>query len=212
MLSEPALAVTDLVLGAVTLALAARLRTSVGVHHSWYLTFVWTGSAAVAGFVHHGFVTFSDDLAGPSFAVVSLMVVVGVSYLLSATVYEVLGPGRRKAFWLLRVASLGAYVALALSGRAGAGSILMAEGVTMALILILWVRAYRDGHAMAPRILVAFIVSAAAAIAQGLPESATRTATGLDPVSVYHLAQIPGIVMMYLALVATVRPATSPAT
>lgn len=212
MLSEPALALTDLVLGVVTLWLAARLRTAAGVHRSWFLTFAWTGAAAIAGFVHHGFVTFSGSLDGPSFAVVSLMVVVGVSYLLAATVYEVLGPGRRRAFWVLRIASLGAYVALAASGRAGASSILMAEGVTMALILVLWFRAYQHGHPMAPRILVAFVVSAAAAIAQGIPEDATRTATGLDPVSLYHLAQVPGIVMMYRALVTTVRPVTSPAT
>lgn len=199
MLSEPALALTDLVLGVVTLALAARTRSIAGAHHSWVLTFTWTGAAAVAGFIHHGFVTFNDTIDEPSFAIVSMMVVVAVSYLLSATVYEVLGPGRRKAFWLLRIVSLGAYLALALSGRAGASSILMAEGVTMFLILVLWFKALRRGHPLAPRVIVGFVVSGLAAIVQALPPSSRII--GLDPISLYHLAQIPGIVLIYLAVV-----------
>jgi len=197
-LSEPALALTDLVLGLVTLTLAARLRSVAGLDPAWRATFTWTGVAAIAGFVHHGFVTFDDTIAGPSFALVSMMVVVAVSYLLAATVHEVLGPGRRRAFWLLRIASLGAYVALAISGRAGASSILMAEGVTMTLILILWFRGLREHHRLAPRVIVGFGVSALAAVVQAFP--ADSRLIGLDPISWYHLAQIPGIVLLYLAV------------
>lgn len=202
-MSEPALALTDLVLGLVTLWCGWRLRVVPALHHAWRATFAWTAAAALAGFVHHGWITFHHALAGPSFAVVSAMVVVAVSYLLAATVFEVLGPGRRRAFWVLRVASLGAYAALAASGRAGPSSILMAEGVTMALILGLWLRALRAGHPLAPRVVVAFSASAAAAIVQALPPSA-RVA-GLDPVSLYHLAQIPGIVALYAAIVTPPR-------
>lgn len=198
MLSEPALSLTDLVLGAVTLGLAARVRTFEGLHRSWFLTFLWTGIAAIAGFVHHGWVTFSDTVAGPSFAVVSMMVVLAVSYLLSATVHEVLGPGRRTAFWALRLASLGAYAALAIAGRAGASSILLAESVTMVMILALWFIALRRGNPLAKPVIAAFVVSGAAAIVQAMPPE--RRLVGLDPVSLYHLFQIPGLVLLYVAV------------
>src|SRR5262245_63412068 len=93
-LSEPASSLTDLALGVVTIALALRLQRTPGVHRYWRLTFWWAGAAALAGAVHHGVVTYSDTWAGPSWAVISTMVVVTVSYLLAATVVEVLGPGR----------------------------------------------------------------------------------------------------------------------
>ena len=64
----------------------------------WRLTFWWAG-AALAGAVHHGVVTYSDTWSGPSWAVISMMVVVAVSYLLAASVVEVLGPGRGRVFW-----------------------------------------------------------------------------------------------------------------
>ena len=129
MLSEPALALTDLVLGTVTLVLALRLRSTPGIHHSWRATFVWTATAALAGFVHHGFMTFFDTIDalelrrrerdGRRRRVVP------------ALGHRVRGartgppPGVLGA---ARSLSLGAYAALAAAGRAGAGSILMAEG------------------------------------------------------------------------------------
>ena len=71
-LCEPAPALTDLVLGLVTLALGMALRGRPDVHRYWRLTYWWSGAAAVAGFFHHGWVTCSDTLgrtrAGPSSA------------------------------------------------------------------------------------------------------------------------------------------------
>lgn len=198
MLSEPALALTDLALGATTLVLAQRLAGRSDLPRAWFHTFAWTGVAAVAGFVHHGFVTYSDTLAGPSFAIVSMMVVVAVSYLLSASVHEVLGPGRRVAFWVLRGASLGLYAVLAANGHAGASSILLAESVTMSLILLLWWRGWRAGHPLAPGVIVAFVVTGLAAVVHALPPD--RRLVGLDPISWYHLAQIPGIALLYRAI------------
>ena len=91
-LSEPALSLTDLALGLVVIALAVRSRHAgrppVLAPH------VLAGAAAaLAGAVHHGVVTYSDTWSGPSWAVISMMVVVAVSYLLAASVVEVLGPG-----------------------------------------------------------------------------------------------------------------------
>src|SRR5262245_52173007 len=101
MLSEPAASLTDLTLGLVTLALAARLGGS-DVNRYWRRALWWAAAAALAGAIHHGFVTYSDKWAGPSWAVISGMVVVTISFVLAASVHDVLGPDRYKAFWLLR--------------------------------------------------------------------------------------------------------------
>ncbi|MCU1502512.1 MAG: hypothetical protein JWM12_1866 [Ilumatobacteraceae bacterium] len=197
-LAEPALALTDLALGIVGVGSAYRVRGRPGIQRTWVRTFGWTGAAALAGFVHHGLVAFSDRLTDVSFAIVTMMVVVGVSYLLAATVAEVLGPGRRRVFWILRLMSLGGYLALALAGRAGASSILLAESVTMVLILALWIRGLRAHHPLAVRVIVAFVVSALAALPQALSPSVRLV--GLDPTSLYHLAQIPGLLLLARAL------------
>ncbi len=215
MLCEPAPALTDLVLGLVTLALGAGLRARPDVHRYWRLTFWWSGSAAVAGFVHHGWVTCSDTWAGPSWAVISGMVVIAISYLLAATVVEVLGPGRGRVFWLLRSASLVAYAVVALTGNAGVGAILLCEGLTMLAILGLWAMAAARRMPLAPQVCAALLASAAAAGFRAMPASWTEV-VGLDPISLYHLAQIPGLVLLARALLRRApepgaRPAAYPA-
>ena len=211
-LSEPALSLTDLALGIVTIALAVRLQRTPGVHRYWRLTFWWVGAAALAGAVHHGVVTYSDTWAGPSWAVISFMVVVGISYLLAASVVEVLGPGRGRVFWVLRSLGLIAYAALAIAGYAGVNSMLACEGITMLAILALWGRALHDHHPLAVPVIVAILASGAAAGVRALPSDVTEL-VGLDPTSLYHLAQIPGLVLLYHALVAAPQrqPQAAPA-
>ena len=188
-LSEPASSLTDLALGVVIIALAIRLQRTPGVHRYWRLTFWWAGAAALAGAVHHGVVTYSDTWAGPSWAVISTMVVVTVSYLLAATVVEVLGPGRGRVFWVL----------------------LACEGITMIAILALWGRALRDHHPLAVPVIVAILASGAAAGIRALP-SAVSEVVGLDPTSAYHLAQIPGMILLAYAVIAAPprAPRTTP--
>jgi hypothetical protein len=198
-LSEPASALTDLALGLVIVALAVRLRSVPGVHRYWHLTFWWAGAAALAGAVHHGVVTSSERWSDPSWAVVSSIVVVAVSYILAATVAEVLGPGKGRVFWALRSAGLAAYAGLALSGRAGIGAILLCEGVTMIAVLALWGRALHERHPLALPVVVALGASAAAAALRAAPPEATAL-VGLDPTSLYHLAQIPGMVLLFAAV------------
>ena len=198
MLSETAPALTDLVLGLVTLALTPLLR-GPGVNPNWRRTVWWAAAAALAGFVHHGFITAYDSLAGPSWAVISGMVVITISFSLAATVSDVLGPGRRLVFWVLRAASLGAYGILALLGHYGIGTILACEGVTMVSVLVLWGVALARHDPRAPRMMVALGASALAGCTRALPESATQI-IGLDPTSLYHLTQIPPMVLLCLAV------------
>jgi hypothetical protein len=127
------------------------------------------------------------------------MVVVAISYLLAATVIEVLGPGRGRVFWLLRSASLVAYAIVAVTGNAGVGAILLCEGVTMLAILGLWFGAAARGMPLARQVCVALLASGAAAAFRAMPASWTEV-VGLDPISAYHLAQIPGLVLLARAL------------
>ena len=204
MLSQPAASLTDFALGVVIVALAVSVR-ALDVNRYWPRTLWWAGAAALAGALHHGFVTYSDTWAGPSWAVISGMVVVTISFLLAASVHDVLGAGRQKVFWLLRSVSLGAYIGLAAFGHYGVGTILACEGVTMVTILALWGVALRRRHPHAPAMLVALGASVLAGCVRALPADVTQV-VGLDPTSFYHLAQIPAMVLLYVALSATPVP------
>jgi Family of unknown function (DUF6962) len=198
-LAEPAQSSTDLLLGMVAVVLAIKLRQTPGISRHWRTAFFWFGAAALGGAVYHGTIVRSPRAADVSWAVISVMVVVAVSYLLAATVAEVLGPGRARAFWLLRSVGLAAYVVLAVSGRAGIGSILACESLTMLSVLVLWIWAARRGHPLAPATLVAIGASIAAAAVK-LPNADLLRSAGLDPDSAYHLAQLVGIALLYLAV------------
>jgi hypothetical protein len=198
MLSEPASSLTDLLLGVVAITLALRLRGAAPDRRQWYRTFAWTGAAALAGAIHHGVITYSERWSGPSWAVISGMVVIAISYLLAASVTEVLGPGRWRAFWLLRSLSLGAYAILALLGHAGIGAILACEGITMVAVLALWGIAAAHGHPRAPGVIAAILASGAAAALKAAPLGDLPLT--FDTNSVYHLAQIPGLVLLWLAV------------
>jgi hypothetical protein len=102
-------------------------------------------------------------------------------------------------FWILRSAGLVAYAALAVSGRAGIEAILLCESVTMLAVLGLWAHAARERHPLALPVLVALGASAAAAGLRAAPADVTAL-VGLDPTSLYHLAQIPGMVLLFAAV------------
>ena len=102
-------------------------------------------------------------------------------------------------FAVVRVVSLGSYAALAVTGHYGVTTILACESVTMAAVVVLWLVALRHRDPRARSMVIAFVVSAAAGVTRAVPEGATRV-VGLDPVSLYHLAQMPAMVMLCLAL------------
>ncbi len=172
-----------------------QLRPRADLTPHWWRTFAWTAFAAFAGAVHHGFVTSSDRWDDSSWAGVTFVVVVAISYLLAASVDEVLGQGHSRAFWALRSASLVAYVIVAVTIGASIGAILLCEGVTMLAVLVLWTIGLRRGHPRAPAVLVAIIASMIAAGIRAVPGDLVAP-TGLDPTSLYHLAQIPGLVLL----------------
>ena len=195
MLSEPASSLTDLALGLVALSMALRLRHVPRVHRHWVRMFGWTAAAALAGAVHHGVVTYSTTWADPSWALISGLVVVAISYLLAASVVEVLGEGHARVFWVLRSGSLLAYAVVALSGHAGIEAILLCEGVTMIAVLALWATALHRGHPRAWPVIAAIVASMAAAASKALPADLVPI-PGLDPTSLYHVAQIPGVLLL----------------
>jgi hypothetical protein len=199
MLSEPLPALTDLALGLVALLFAVR-GAGAGVGRTWRRMFWWAAIAALAGAVHHVFFTFSDAWTGPSWALISAMVVITISYALAATVEDVLGPGRGRIFWALRMASLVAYAVLAAFGYYGVSTIVACEGVTMASVLVLWVLAYRRAMPGSGPMLVALAANVVAGITRAMPSSLTEL-VGLDPVSLYHLAQIPPMALLYVAII-----------
>jgi hypothetical protein len=198
-LAEPAEALTDLALGVVIVSLAVRLRRRPAGHGYWLAAFWCFGAAALAGSVHHGVIVRWPQAGHLSWAVVSVVLVVALSYLFAGTVADVLGRERVRAFWLLRGAGLLAYAVMAATGRAGIAAILACESLTMVSVLALWVWAAWRQHPLAPLVLLAMLTSGAAAGIMALDPAQVQV-VGLDRTSAYHLAQIVGMVLLYVAV------------
>jgi hypothetical protein len=209
MLAQPAQSLTDLLLGLVVCVLAiALLRRRVApAHRYWEFALGWIGLSALGGFVHHGYLVRWPEVATVSWTLISIAVVLGVSCLLAATVEEVLGPGHRRVFWVLRSAGLGAYVGLAITTGAGVNALIACESITFACIVGLWAWAARHRHPLALPMLVAIVASAAAAGTRVISDDLTG-AVHLDGDSLYHLAQIVGVVLLYRAVATARHPAT----
>ena len=199
-LSEPALSLTDLALGLVVIALAVRLQGTPGVHRYWRLTFwwAWRGGAGGRGpprrrdLLRHvvGTELGGDQHDGRRRGLLPARRVGGRGARLRA----------RPRLLVLRSAGLVAYAGLAIAGYAGVNSILACEGVTMLAILWLWGRACARAMLALP-VIVAILAKGAAA-GGGRSRTTSRASVGLDPTSLYHLAQIPGMVLFFLALAA----------
>jgi uncharacterized protein DUF6962 len=207
-LAEPAASLTDLALGLVLVILALQLRRMPAIHRHWLASFWWAGVAALAGAVHHAVIVRWARPAEISWAAISVVVVVAVSYLLAATVVEVLGPGRNRVFWLLRSLGLIAYLGAAVTGHAGVTAMLACESLTMLSVLGLWGWAALHDHPLARPVLVAVLASGAAAGLKALSPDVTAVVR-LDPTSAYHLGQIVGMVLLYRAIARPREPLTS---
>jgi hypothetical protein len=200
---EVAAGITDLLLGAVLVGCALRLRSVPGVHRYWVLTFWLSAAGAFAGTVHHLVFHGSPLAADLSWVVVGVLVAVAISYLLAATATELLDPRTARLFILLRVGGLVAYVVvITTTGVGRTGPLVLSESVTMATIVGLWLYGYHVGHPRARRLLVAIVVSALSSIAMAVPAGGgLYDRTGLDGRSLQHLAQIPGVLLLCQALV-----------
>ena len=198
MLAQPLASLTDLALGLVTLELLRRLPRHRDASRYWRAAFAWAAVTALAGAAYHGFLVGRPRVGAVTWAVMSSMVVVVMSFLLAASVMEVLGRGRAVVFWPLRAAGLVAYGVIAATGHSSINAIMWCESLTMASVLALWTWAWLRHHPSGRPVLIAIGVSIAAALFRLVPGAAALV--GLDPDSAYHLGQIVGIVLLYRAV------------
>lgn len=196
---------TDLALGLVTLELLRRLPRDRDSSRYWRATFLWAAVTALLGAAYHGFLVGHRPVGTVTWAVMSSMVVVVMSFLLAASVIEVLGRRRAVVFWPLRLIGLVAYVVFAATGHASITAILWCESLTVACVLGLWAWALLRRHPLGGPMMVAIGVSIAAAMFRLLPAAAAWVR--LDPDSAYHLGQIAGMLLLFFAVAARdVRP------
>jgi hypothetical protein len=196
-LLEPVASLTDLALGLVSLYLFVRFPRDRPASRYWRATFFWAAVAALGGAVHHAVLVGDPQVARVSWAIVSSMVVVVMSFLLAASVIEVLGRSRAIVFWPLRLVGLVAYAIFAVTGHASIAAIMWCESITVACVLGLWVWAAAHGHPKARPMLIAIGASIAAAMFRLVP--GLSGLVGLEPDSAYHLGQIAGMVLLFTA-------------
>ena len=128
------------------------------------------------------------------------MVAIAISYLLAASVNSVLGTGQGRPLLIVRAISLAAFFLLVVSGNATVITLLLTEGLAMAIVVGLWVRAWRKEQPAVNLVLAAIMVSMLAA---ALKASSAQFALGgweFDPNSIYHIAQMPGIFLLLIAI------------
>ena len=205
MLLQPLASLTDLALGLVSLDLAPRLPRDVEGAKYWRAAFYWAAATALIGAVYHGFLVGRPTYGEITWAVMSTMVVVVMSYLLAAAVVQVLGRSRAIVFWPLRLIGFVAYAIIAATGHPSIMAIMYCESVTMACVIGLWVWAWWRGHPAGAAMLVAIGVSIVGALFRLIPG-----ATGLlhvDPDSAYHIGQIVGMVLLARAVARSGPPA-----
>jgi hypothetical protein len=136
------------------------------------------------------------------------MVVVVMSFLLAASVIEILGRSRAVVFWPLRLIGFLAYAAFAVTGHASINAIMWCESLTMASVIGLWAWALVRHHPLAGRMLLAIGVSIAAALFRLVPGAAALV--GMDQDSAYHVGQVVGMVLLYRAVARAGRPLGAP--
>lgn len=206
-MSEVAAGVTDLVLGAVLVACAARLRRAPGVHRYWALMWWSAGAGAFAGAAHHLVFSGSPRASDLSWVLVGVLIAVALSYLLAATATANLEPRLAGAVIRVRVVGLLAYVAwMAIAGIGRTTPLVLCESATMAAIVGLWFYGLYTGRRQARQVLVAFAMLALSAVFFVLPAGVLPSSYGLDARSLQHLAQIPGVLLLSRAVLDGARP------
>lgn len=210
MLVQPAASLTDLALGLVTLYLAWRVPREGDASRYWRAAFLWAAVSALLGAAYHGHLVAMSRWSGPTWAVMSSMVVIVMSFLLAASVTEILGRSRAGVFWALRLSGFLAYAVVAISGHASIKAIMWCESLTMASVVGLWLWASTRRHPMASRMIVAICVSIGAAMFRLVPGAAAQV--GLDPNAAYHLGQLVGMLLLYRAVVRTGEVNRAPTT
>jgi hypothetical protein len=189
---------TDLALGLVSLYLWSRLPREVEGARFWRAAFAWTAVTSLIGAAYHGFLVGRPRAGEITWAVMSIMVVVVMSYLLAAAVVQVLGRTRALVFWPLRLIGFVAYAVIAATGHPSIMAIMYCESLTMACVIALWVFAWWRGHPSGGAMLVAIGVSIAGALFRLVPGASDLL--HIDPDSAYHIGQILGMVLLFRAV------------
>ncbi len=199
-LIEPASSLTDFALGILALFAAQQLskRESADSHWRWF--FVWIGIGGIWGGFHHGFIVAHETAAAVSWSGISLVVAVAISFLLAASVNSVLGKGRGQPLLLLRAISLAVFFAFVVSGNATITILLLTEGVAMAIVVALWVSAWQKVQPGGSLVLAAILLSMLAATLKVSGAQFTLGGWEFDPNSIYHVAQMPGICLILIAI------------
>jgi uncharacterized protein DUF6962 len=209
-MGEVAAGVTDLLLGAVLVVCAGRLRMA-GAHRYWVSMFWSAGAGALVGAAHHLLFEDSKTASNASWIAVGVLIAVAISYMLAATATELLDRRRARLFINLRIAGLAAYlVGLAAAGvNSRTTPLVIGESLTMAAIVGLWLYALRVGHPGAVRMIVAIVVLALPALFFAFPQDSLRDAVGLDGRSLQHLGQVAGVLLLTHAITLRARQRTA---
>lgn len=188
---EPAAAVTDWLLAALSVGL--------GGWCAWRKRWPWTAAfavlaaAAAAGALYHAELKPTEH--GPAaWRAVSLLVATALLalYLASAAELALLRTPTWGAIGALSIASLAAGVAVRFDDLP---EFLATQGLAMAGLLFLWLRAWRNAVPGAHWFVAAIAASAAAAGVRALPlQFELYWVWNHD--GLYHLAQIPGLLLL----------------
>ena len=161
---------------------------------------MWIGVAGLWGGFHHGFIVGHGSIATLSWPVISLLVAIAISHLLAASVIAELGKGQGNPFLAVRAISLMVFFYMVVSGNATVITLILTEGLAMALVIGLWVRAWQKEHPGVGLVLAASMVSLFAAASKASSLQFTLGSWEFDANSIYHLAQIPGLFLLLAAI------------
>jgi hypothetical protein len=199
MLFEPAASVTDWVLAGLAAWLGFQLFRRPQRPTYWALAFWSTAIGALVGALYHGTLKRDESLADPTWTLITIIVAVTVSLLLGATVQSLM-PGSRNRSWMaLRLGTLGAFCIAALAGHGGLTTFFVLESATMVGILGIWAWAGWRGEPGSRMVLLAIFLSGGAGLFRFLPVG-FHLGWEWDNSSIYHVAQMPGLVALYLAI------------
>jgi hypothetical protein len=199
-LIQPASSVTDAVLGIVALLAALGLGGQSKTYARWRWAFVFIGLAALLGAVHHGFLEDTPSIARHTWAAITILVAVSISFVLAATISTVLGEGRGQALMVVRSVSLGVFIVLALLGETAVSTLVITEGGTMLIILGLWAMAMSRREPGVLLIVAAMVVSAAGGVVRNLPVGIDINGWYFGSDAFFHMIQTLGIFLLFVGV------------
>jgi len=199
-LVEPASSLTDFALGILALMIAGRLRPKETTDAHWRWFFVWIGIAGLWVGFHHGFIVGHETAAAFSWSAISLLVAIAISYLLAASVNTVLGKGHGHPLLAVRAISLAVFFSLVVSGNATVITLMLTEGLAMALVIGLWLHAWQKDKPAVGLVLAAIVASGLAAALKASSLQFNMGGWEFDLNSLYHVAQMPGLLLLLVAI------------